>query len=148
MGIYVSTVQWASIQAGKVLALVHPGGLFSSSITIKSVTLEWSSDHELRVKLSRYNTKATGGALAGSAPFVDNASSSSIETRFGAVSWPDNLTLSWPMRIRPYDEMANHELIASGELTLAPNHTLVLEVLDAVPFAANAPMTWRIAWKE
>lgn len=148
MAIYVSAVQWLSPNAGKVLALVHPGGLFSSSVTIRSIAIEWISSHDLRIKLWRYNTRATGGALAGSSPFVDNASASTIECRFGAVSWPDNPVFSWPMKVRPWDEMANHTLVASGALTLAPNHTLVLELIDAVPFARKTPLTWRIAWNE
>lgn len=149
MGKHVVSVPFSSALAGRVFALVHPGGLLATPAQILHLDVDGPQDVAVRVKISRFSSKASGGSLVASAPFADGASAASCEVRTGGVSYPaGDPAMSVMALCRTRGPCTTVDLFGSGSFTLAPNRTLVLETLDAVPSSTSFPLTFKLIWDE
>lgn len=149
MGHHIASVSFSSAAAGPVFALVHPGGLLTGPARIAHLGIEALQDIEVRIRFARYDTKASSGSKLTTSPMLDGAGSSLCEVRTGNVAWPAGTpNLTAPARCCTRGPRASDSPFESGNFTLAPNHTLVIETLDAVPSAASYPLTFVIAWEE
>lgn len=149
MAKHVCSVPMQSKTFEKVFALVHPGGLLATPVTVLYLALEGAQDAEVRIRISRHASKASGGDEQPSSPLSDGAAAAKCKILTGNVSWPlDAPSLSAPDRCCTRGQRSSGWVLDGGSFTLAPNHTLVVETLDRVLSADTYPLTFVIGWDE
>lgn len=149
MARFVATIPLAVANAGKVFALVHPGGILSSPFAPMRLGLNGGQDVEIRIRISRHSTKAAGGTLRASSPMADGGSAAKLEIRTDSVSWPsDEPQIAVPDICRTRGARGEASLFENGHFTIAPNRTIVVETLDPIPSAAVHPLTFVLIWEE
>jgi hypothetical protein len=145
---YVASIEYSSLVAGKVFAAVHPGGVLSSAYTIAYLGVWGAQETRVRVMVTRYATKATGGILCSLLPLIFTSSAPSLEIRKGEVSWPVNSHFAFPDQCRTDESNLGIALFNDGQFKLSPNHTMVVETLDPIPSSVNSPLVFNLIWDE
>lgn len=148
MGRRIATVQWSSETTGVVLALVHPGGLLLTPITIHRVAIFTHQHLELRVEYGRHATKATGGILETHGSIADDGSAGVAIVRSGAIDALASPSFSTLDRIATHGPPVGGQMFSSGKFTVAPSHTFTVSLLDAVPFSVSHPLTFVVEYEE
>jgi hypothetical protein len=148
MGRRIAKVEWASAEAGPVLAVVHPGGiLLTTPIVVHGLEIAHASELELRVELRRYAAEATAGTVLATYSLADDGTSGKAVVRYGQVTWPGGSpNLVEPARLS--SRGALRSFMGAGALKIENDHTLVLWLLDAVPFAASHPIAFYVDYED
>jgi hypothetical protein len=133
---YTSTITIDPSATGNKIALVHPGGSQVGSLYFQGFDLIDGRANGTHFRLNRHSSKATGGDTNTAYSFLDGAPASFAEVRSGNVTWPVDASTF------PADAFADARgagggvaiptrNAAAGALTIAPDHTLTLELVNA-----------------
>jgi hypothetical protein len=147
---YETEVSFDPSTAGNAVAIVHPGGTPLGHLFLRAFDVDGASNALIGVRVRRYPTKPTGGTTNSSYSFLDGAPASFAQVVTGASVWPAS-TASFDITTRAMTRSSGGGLVvptanaSGGALTIAPDHSLVLETLDADP---NGMYTIRLFWGE
>lgn len=133
-----------------MLALVHPGGgLLSTAIVLRRLEISSASEFEVRVEYARYNSAASNGTVLTTQLLGDVTAQPKGTIRFGDVTWPIGTpVLVLPDRCATRGPRVGGYWLDSGAFTVDDGHTIVISLVDDIPFAADKPITFVLEYDE